>query len=509
MEVWLLFLIMGTLTYVLIRRTVPSENKAPISLLWLVMMLPSSAWLIWILVFGTEGPMPLLVMLPLLVISPVTYWSLIEWGKPPAQENKDGVDLDPDPETPADSPQQQGQLPLTPEVLLQDPKKKTKRPISSQEEEELRNCFPWGIFYLQNIDYYPQAVICKGKLRAVPQVAYQTIRDNVENLFGDRFIVVFQESFKGQPFFALVPNPWKAAQHDKKTEALTKPLLAIALAVITVFTSTVMALELQMVEPEILQQNPDLLWQGLPYGLMIVVIFGLHELGHYFTGLYYKVKANLPYFVPIPFFVGTLGAYTQRKSPIPHRQALFDIAAAGSFLGMIVTIPCLCLGLSLSQVVPLPEETTLLTMNTFDPRFSFLLALISRLALGTQLTTDMAIDLHPLAIAGYVGFMFGGMQLLPIGQLDGGLMSHAVFGQKTAAMIAQFTRIFMIMVALVQPQFLFLAIFAILMPMSNQPALNDVTDLDDRRDFLGIISLIFVAFIFLPLPGAIASWLNF
>ena len=105
--------------------------------------------------------------------------------------------------------------------------------------------------------------------------------------------------------------------------------------------------------------------------------------------------------------------------------------------------------------------------------------------------------------------MFGGMQLLPIGQLDGGLMSHAVFGQRTAAVIAQITRLCMIAIAFVQPNFLFLAIFAILMPMSNQPALNDVTDLDNRRDVLGIASLVFVALIFLPLPGAIATWLNF
>ena len=157
----------------------------------------------------------------------------------------------------------------------------------------------------------------------------------------------------------------------------------------------------------------------------------------------------------------------------------------------------------------MPEETTLLTLNEFDPRFSFMLALISRLAMGAQFTTETAIDLHPVAIAGYVGLMFGGMQLLPIGQLDGGLMSHAVFGQRTAAVIAQITRLCMIAIAFVQPNFLFLAIFAILMPMSNQPALNDVTDLDNRRDFLGIVSLVFVAFIFLPLPGAIATWLNF
>lgn len=89
MEVWLLFFVMGVLTYALIRRTVPPENKAPLSLLWLVMMLPASAWLVWILIFGATQPMPLLLMLPLLILSPFMYWSLLDWGKPKPDESSD------------------------------------------------------------------------------------------------------------------------------------------------------------------------------------------------------------------------------------------------------------------------------------------------------------------------------------------------------------------------------------------------------------------------------------
>lgn len=500
MEVWLLFIIMGLLTYALIRRTVPPSNKAPLGLLWLAMMLPSSSWLVWILIHGTTTPMPFLVMLPLLVLSPILYWSLLEWGKPPNQEPGQPKD------STATTPLAQG----TDHATGVPASKSPPRPISDQEEEALRDCFPWGVFYLQDIDYYPQAVICRGRLRGVPQEAYQTIRENIERLFGDRFIVVFQESLKGQPFFALVPNPWKPDQtKGRQEEPLTRPGLAIALVLITLFTTTVMGLELQQVDPEVFQQNPELLWLGLPYALVLMVIFAAHEFAHYFMAAYYKVKSNLPYFVPIPFFVGTLGAYTQRRSPIPHRQALFDIAAVGAWVGMLLTLPCLWVGLSLSEVVPLPQEATLLTFDGFDPRFSFLLALISRLALGAQLTPDMAIMLHPVAIAAYVAFMFGAMQMLPIGQLDGGLITHAVFGQRTAGIIAQVTRFSMILISFVQPNFIFLAVFAILMPISNQPALNDVTDLDNRRDVLGMFTLVFVASIFLPLPGAIATWLNF
>ena len=155
MEVWLLFFIMGVLTYALIRRTVPRENKAPIGLLWLVMMLPASSWLIWILIYGTAVQMPLLAMLPLLIISPVTYWSIIEWGKP--TQKKDDQTTDTDSEVlPKKS---KSVISLKKDDLKADQKKKKEsRPISNKEEEALRDCFPWGIYYLQNIDYYPWQV---------------------------------------------------------------------------------------------------------------------------------------------------------------------------------------------------------------------------------------------------------------------------------------------------------------------------------------------------------------
>ncbi len=491
---------MGLLTYALIRRSIPQNNRAPLVLLWLIMMMPASVWLIWALLFGSSQIMPLIVILPLLILSPVLYWSLLEWGKPKSERSSSE-----DKTTTAILPKKE---PLQKQAIATP--KQPLRPISSNEEKALRDCFPWGVYYLQDIDYYPQAILCRGKLRAVPKEAYHTIRDNVETLFGDRFLVVFQESFQGQPFFALVPNPWKeAVQAGKAEEPLTRPDLAVAMVLITLFSATVMGLELQGFEPEAVRQNSELLWQGLPYSLVLIGILGFHELGHYFTYCYYKVKATLPYFVPLPFFIGTLGAYTQRRSPIPHRQALFDIAVSGSWIGILLTLPALWIGLSLSEAVPMPEETDLLSFNGFDPRFSFLLSLLGRLALGSQFTTGMAIDLHPMAIAGFIALMLGGLQLLPVGQLDGGHMVHAMFGQRTAAIVAQITRLCMIALAFVEPNFLFLAVFAILIPIGDQPALNDVSELDNRRDLLGMLTLIFVITIFLPVPGTVASWLNF
>ena len=382
------------------------------------------------------------------------------------------------------------------------------RPITTSEESALRNCFPWGVYYLQQIDYYPQAILCRGKLRSVPDEAYQTIKKNVEQLFGDRFLVLFQESFQGQPFFALVPNPSAKSQKRSPTEALTKPGLALSLLLITLLTTTAIGAEISGIKVDQLQADPQLLLRGLPYSLGIISILGIHELSHYFTAVYYKIRTTLPYFIPIPFFLGTFGAFIQIREPFPNRKALFDVAIAGPVGGLLVTLPLLLWGLSLSEVVAISPKSSLLNFEALDPRFSFLFAVLGKLALGDRLVPGMAIDLHPLAVAGYIGLIVTALNLMPVGQLDGGHIVHAMFGQRAAVIIGQVTRLLMFLLAMVRPDFLLWAILLLFMPIVDQPALNDVTELDNWRDISGLLSLVLLLGILLPLPGAIAQWWN-
>ena len=380
------------------------------------------------------------------------------------------------------------------------------RPITSTEETTLRNCFPWGVYYLQHIDYRPQAILCRGKLRAVPEEAYQTIQKNVEEAFGDRFLVIFQESFRGQPFFALVPNIWTK---KPQTERLKRPALALGLLAITLFTTTVVGAQISGVTFEELQTNPQLLLQGLPYSLSLVFILGIHELSHYLTTVRYQIRSTLPYFIPEPFlFLGTVGAFIQMRSPVPNRKALFDVSIAGPLGGFVVTIPILIWGLSLSEIVPITDNANLLNFEVLNPRFSLLLALLAKLALGNELLPGMALTLHPLAVAGYIGLIVTALNLMPVGQLDGGHIVHAMFGQRPAAIIGQVSRLLVFILALARPDFLLWAIFLLFMPLIDQPALNDVTDLDNWRDGLGLLSLALLVIILLPLPGAVAQLLN-
>lgn len=120
----------------------------------------------------------------------------------------------------------------------------------------------------------------------------------------------------------------------------------------------------------------------------------------------------------------------------------------------------------------------------------------------------MGIQLHPLATAGCVGLFIMAINLMPIGQLDGGHIVHAVFGQKMAIAIGQITRILALLFALIHPYFWIWTIILWLIPLIDQPALNDVTELNDSRDFLGLLALALLLVIVLPLPGAVAGWLS-
>ena len=495
MKLWFL-IILSPIAYLIVDRSVKGKTNTPVWLCWLVIMMPSFVWTAWSYVFGEDQPLPLPVYLFPLIVFPLLYGWLVQRGR-----------IDKMSKTP--NPKDEEAKPVITEAVVNTP---PPRPINSQEEKTLRNCFPWNIYYLQNIDYRPQAIFCRGKLKTIPEKAYYEIKDNVEQAFGDRFFLIFQESFKGKPFFALVPNPEAKAAKQGRLQNDSKIGFDVIMFLITLLTTTVAGASIDGTPPEELLSSPGSLVSGFAYSLPLLLIIALQKFSHYFVATYYKIRTTLPYFIPFPFLLGsfslgTLGAIVQRRSPIPHRKALFDTAIIGSLSGLLITIPVLIWGLSLSAVVPLEDSSTF-NIQAQDPRLSFFLSLLSKLALGSTLTMDMGIQLHPLATAGCVGLFITAINLMPIGQLDGGHIVHAVFGQKMAIAVGQITRILALLFALIHPYFWIWTIIMWLIPLIDQPALNDVTELDDKRDVLGLLALALLIIIVLPLPGAIGSWLN-
>ncbi len=491
---WLLLL--GVLTHFIIRRSVANVTKTPIWLLWLVMMMPAFIWTAWAVVNQDDQRIPLLLLILPFMISSVLYLLLVQWGRPaqPSVKPSSSTVQSPIQEMAVNSIESRPALP----------------PINREEEANLQNCFPWSVYYLQNIEHKPQALICRGQLRASADEAYKTVKANVEACFADRFLVVFQEGLNGKPFFALVPNPHTKPIGTAQREAsVTRPVLAIGLLLATLLTTTLAGM--LMANPALKEPPRDLsvLWTGLPYALALMAILGIHELGHYIAARRYRIRATLPYFIPVPpasvFPFGTFGAFIQLRSPVPNRKALFDIGIAGPLAGFVVTIPILLWGLAHSTPAPLTDESGILNFDSFNPTASLLLAILSKLALGNTLVADTALKLHPVAIAGCLGLVITALNLMPVGQLDGGHIVHAMFGQRRGATIGQIARLLVLGLSFVQREFLLWALLLFFMPIIDEPALNDVSELDNRRDFLGLAALTLLVMIILPAPYAVTQ----
>lgn len=490
MALWFLLLgVLGLFTYFTVKRSATGVTRTPVWLLWLVMMAPAFIWTGWLLANGEDAQMPLLLLLGPFLLCPVLYWGLVQWGRiTPSPDKTDDASASSTPQTPAQ-----------PKAVI--------KPINREEEATLQTCFPWSIYYLQNVEYRPQALICRGQLRSSPDIAYKTVRENIETQFGDRFLVIFQEGLNGKPFFALVPNAQsKASAARSRTKA--RPALAIMLLLLTIVTTTFGGLLLAGVTPgDPPLEVAEMLTMGLPYALALMAILGCHELAHYLAARRYKIQATLPYFIPIPptplFPFGTFGAFIQMRSPAPNRKALFDVGIAGPLSGLIVTLPFLFWGLAQSQVIERSDTSTILNFDSFDPQASLLLSLFTRLALGAQVTTESALDLHPVAIAGCIGLIITALNLIPVGQLDGGHIVHAMFGQRMGANIGQVARLLVLLLSFVQTEYLLWAILLLFIPAVDEPALNDVTELDNRRDLLGLVTLALLIFIVVPTPPQI------
>lgn len=495
--IFLLFLL-GLTTYFIVQR-VSSVTRTPTWLLWLVAMMPAFIWSGWVIANGGRriAPPAYLVIVPL-VACLVLYWFLIQWGRITASNTKA-------------EPENGSAAPLVEPVA----ERPAGKPIDQSEERDLQTCFPWSIYYLQDIEYRPQAVICRGQLRSKPEVAYRTIQQNVEEHFGDRFLVVFQEGPNGKPFFALVTNPYSKQLPGRDRQAVaTRPILALALLIITFFTTCFAWLQIAgksgAGNEALFPLNA--LVQGLPYALALLLVLGGHELAHYFAAQRYNIRATLPYFIPVlplPWFpFGTFGAFIQLRSPIPNRKALFDVGLSGPMMGFIIALPLLIWGLAHSEVVQMPENPQLFNFQAFDPKFSLLLTLLSKLMLGSVLTAEQAIKMHPIAVASCLGLVVTAFNLMPVGQLDGGHIVHAMLGQRSGAMVGQVARLLLLLLSFAQRYLMLWAIILFLIPANDEPALNDVTELDNRRDLLGIVSLAILLLIILPAPAPLTRLLN-
>jgi len=239
-----------------------------------------------------------------------------------------------------------------------------------------------------------------------------------------------------------------------------------------------------------------LLVGGVVYSATLLSILLAHEMGHYLISRRHRVRASLPYFIPFPFPpFGTLGAVIKTRSPIPDRKALFDIGVAGPLAGLCLAVPAIGIGLMRSEVVEvaaLPKESLVLGN---PPLF----ALLQRLLVG-QLPEGYDLLLHPMAYAGWVGLFVTALNLLPVGQLDGGHVIYALFGRLSPYIFKLTMAGIVILCLIFNLGWLVLVLLLLAIGYRHPPPLDDLTPLGPWRKVLGVATMAVFFASFTPVP---------
>jgi membrane-associated protease RseP (regulator of RpoE activity) len=262
---------------------------------------------------------------------------------------------------------------------------------------------------------------------------------------------------------------------------------------------------------------------GVPFTLSLLAILLAHEFGHYLAGRYHKTNVSLPYFIPFPFsYFGTMGAFIQMKEPPKNRRIMLDIGIAGPLAGLIVTIPVLLLGLSLSKVETLPYR---LQIGQIFEGNSLLYLFLKYIVHGELLPHPLTyygaepiiywvryfftgmplprggidVTLHPIAWAGWAGLLVTAINLIPAGQLDGGHLIYVLLGKRASRLIP-FVLIGLMILGLVWFGWWIWAVLILLLGRFYAEPLDQITELDRRRKLIAILGIIIFFLVFTPVP---------
>jgi membrane-associated protease RseP (regulator of RpoE activity) len=309
-------------------------------------------------------------------------------------------------------------------------------------------------------------------------------------------------------------------------EAKTRlPTMNIILFLLTVFSVMLAGATPEGTPPA--GQGAQMLWllksilTGWPFALSLLGILLAHEFGHYLMSRHHGTAATLPYFIPLPFSIlGTMGAFIQMQAIPKNKRILFDIGVAGPLAGMVVAIPVLFLGLSLSELGPvLPAPGGFIEGNS-------LLYLISKfIVFGQWLpapagTSGLAllqhwiqyfftgqpvpfggtdVFIHPVAFAGWAGLLVTALNLIPVGTLDGGHVTYALFGEKVRKAYPFILAILGVL-GFVWTTWWLWAVLLLWLGRVHAEPLDQITELDPRRRAVGVLAIILFILVFSPVP---------
>jgi hypothetical protein len=400
--------------------------------------------------------------------------------------------------------------------------------LDASEEKQLKDCFPSAIYQLKDLDYQPQEIYCRGKLRSPnPKYAYDTISQNIQKIFGDRFVCHLQESplenlgtgFGGAEdiqenktnyCFCLI----RSSDRVKSRKYHQDWIASIISIIFTAFTVLAVGANIYRLEDLSLIN----LQQGIPYFLGIASIFSAKAIAQYLIAKKYNLQLAPLLLLPCLGGFGLLSSLntcpTATQNPKNQRRILFDLVAIPTIAGLAISIILLILGnwilVPASSAIADPAIATSLLMpnlNTFDFKNSILATFIHAICtLGksgiTSVNTSEIIPaFSPLTLAGWSGLALSALQLMPFDLLDGGNLAIAMFGHRQAVKIARIARLVLLAIALlVQPWLKIYSLLLFLLPIPRPLILNESIEIDLTRDLIGMTLMAIALLIILPMP---------
>lgn len=249
--------------------------------------------------------------------------------------------------------------------------------------------------------------------------------------------------------------------------------------------------------------HPSILFEGIAFSTSLLSILFAHEMGHYLTCRRYGVDATLPFFIPAPplFLAGTFGAFIKIRSAIPSRRALFDIGLAGPLAGFAVALPISVIGLIVITPGPAHAGPGII-FN--DPLLFKIVAKLLRVPL------DPTSAINPYYMAAWIGLLVTSLNLMPVGQLDGGHGTFSVFGPKVHKIVGHVAFATVVILAVLgflwhgSPSgFLYAVLLAIMLRVRHpEPARMEPLGL--KRKIIALLTLLVFLLCFVPFPIALS-----
>jgi membrane-associated protease RseP (regulator of RpoE activity) len=239
----------------------------------------------------------------------------------------------------------------------------------------------------------------------------------------------------------------------------------------------------------------SLLWPALGYSAAVLGILGAHEMGHYLACRHYRLPATLPYFLPLPSMLGTLGAFIRIKAPLRNRRELFDVGIAGPLAGFAALIPFLLYGVAHSETALRPTELRVGETIAL-PGQCLGLQLVARLFHG-PMSADTILNLHPYALAAWFGLLATSINLIPLGQLDGGHILYAV-SRRWQRRLALPVWAGLAAAGFLWPGWWLWCVLTVVFRVFHPPVQNEAAPIGRGRKILAAVALLILALSFMP-----------